>query len=146
MIKVNNLKKKFEKYDKKRKKEEFYAVNDISFDADSGKIIGILGPNGAGKTTLLRMIAGIMDPTSGEVLYDDMNFKKNELEIKKQIAYLSGNTKIYKSISPYELLKMCLEFYEYDGDYEKRIEEISNKLELNSFLYNKIYLLVKLKE
>ena len=138
MIKVNNLKKKFEKYDKKRKKEEFYAVNDISFDADSGKIIGILGPNGAGKTTLLRMIAGIMDPTSGEVLYDDMNFKKNELEIKKQIAYLSGNTKIYKSISPYELLKMCLEFYEYDGDYEKRIEEISNKLELNSFLYNRI--------
>ena len=40
MINVNNLKKKFEKYNKKRKKEEFYAVNDISFEADNGKIVG----------------------------------------------------------------------------------------------------------
>ena len=138
MIKVNNLKKKFERYNKKRKKEEFYAVNGISFEANDGKIIGILGPNGAGKTTLLRMIAGIMEPTDGTVLYDDMDFNNNEIEIKKQIAYLSGNTKIYKSISPYELLKMCLDFYEYKGNYDDRIKEISYTLELDKFLHNRI--------
>jgi len=84
------------------------------------------------------MIGGIMEPTSGTITYDELNFLKNEIDIKKQIAYLSGNTKIYKNISPYELLKMCLDFYDYPEDHEKRIEEISKILELDKFLYNKI--------
>ena len=112
MIIVKNIKKKFIKQKSKKEKEEFYAVNDISFSIDKGEIVGILGPNGAGKTTLLRMIAGIMTPSDGEVLFDKLNYKKNEIEIKKSIAYLSGNTKIYNSISAYELLKMCGEYYE----------------------------------
>ena len=56
MLEVKDLKKKFVKYNAKRKKEEFYADNGISIKAKDGEIIGILGPNGAGKTTLLRMI------------------------------------------------------------------------------------------
>jgi len=138
MITIKNVKKEFEKLDKKRNKYKFFAVNDVSLTAKDGEIIGILGPNGAGKTTLLRMIGGIMEPTSGTITYDELNFLKNEIDIKKQIAYLSGNTKIYKNISPYELLKMCLDFYEYPEDHEKRIEEISKILELDKFLYNKI--------
>lgn len=138
MIIVENAVKEFYRLDKKRKKEKFKAVNNISFELKEGNVYGILGPNGAGKTTLLRMIGGIMEPTSGNIKYDDLTFDKNEIEIKKNIAYLSGNTKIYKSISAYELLKMCLEMYEYKGDYEKRIKEISNKLEMDKFLYNRI--------
>ena len=88
MIKVDNLKKKFVRYTNKKEKEEFYADNGISFEANEGEIIGILGPNGAGKTTLLRMIAGILEPTEGEVLFDELNYKKNEIEIKQSIAYL----------------------------------------------------------
>lgn len=60
MIEVKNLKKKFEKIDSQKQKLSFWAVDDISFKANDGEIIGILGPNGAGKTTLLRMIGGIM--------------------------------------------------------------------------------------
>lgn len=138
MIKIKNLKKEFYKLDKKRKKSKFYAVDNISLEAKDGEIVGILGPNGAGKTTLLRMIGGIMDPTDGTITYDDKTFLENEIAIKKNIAYLSGNTKIYKSISAYELLKMCLEFYDYQGDHEKRIKEITEKLNLENFLYNKI--------
>ncbi len=138
MIKVNNLKKEFEKVEKNRKKTKFFAVNDISLQAKDGEIIGILGPNGAGKTTLLRMIGGIMEPSSGTIIYDNKDFKDNEIAIKKEIAYLSGNTKIYKSISAYELLKMCLEFYDYQGNYEQRINEISEILKMENFLYNKI--------
>ena len=137
MIKINNLKKQFTKQDK-NKKEKFFAVNDVSIEIQEGKIIGILGPNGAGKTTLLRMIGGILYPTSGSILYDDKTFKNNEIEIKKEIAYLSGNTKLYNTISPYELLKMTLDFYEYKENPEKRIKEISKLLELDSFLYNRI--------
>ena len=62
MIKAINLEKIFK--DKKTIKK---AVDNISFEANDGEIIGILGPNGAGKTTLLRMIAGIMEPTKGNI-------------------------------------------------------------------------------
>ena len=139
MIKVNNLKKKFVKQKNKKEKMEFYAVNGVSFEANEGEIVGILGPNGAGKTTLLRMVAGIMNPTSGDVQFDDMNYKKDEIKIKKSLAYLSGNTKIYNSISPYELLRMCAEFYEVKKDeIDNRIQEISRILEMDKFLYSRI--------
>ena len=139
MLNVNNVKKKFIKTNNKKEKEEFYAVNGISFTADEGKIIGVLGPNGAGKTTLLRMIAGIMNPTEGKITIDDMNYQKNETEIKKIIAYLSGNTKLYNTISPYELLTMCGDFYEVDKkELDKRIKEISKVLNMQDFLHNRI--------
>ena len=139
MITVKNIKKKFIKQKSKKEKEEFYAVNDISFSINKGEIVGILGPNGAGKTTLLRMIAGIMTPSDGEILFDKLNYKENEIEIKKSIAYLSGNTKIYNSISAYELLKMCGEYYEVNKEkLESRIKEVSSVLNMDGFLYNRI--------
>ena len=139
MIKVNDLKKKFVKQKNKKEKMEFYAVDGVSFEANEGEIVGILGPNGAGKTTLLRMVAGIMNPTSGDVQFDDMNYKRDEIKIKKSLAYLSGNTKIYNSISPYELLRMCAEFYEVKKDeIDNRIQEISRILEMDKFLYSRI--------
>lgn len=139
MLEVKDIKKKFTKYITKKQKQEFYADNGISFKANEGEIIGILGPNGAGKTTLLRMIAGILEPTSGEISFDKLNYKENEIEIKKQIAYLSGNTKIYDTLSTYELLKMCAEIYKVNKEQtEKRIKEISDRLNMNEFLHNKI--------
>ena len=99
MLKVDNVKKKFIRYKNKKEKEEFYADNGITFEAHDGEIIGILGPNGAGKTTLLRMIAGILEPTEGSISFDNLNYKNNEIEIKKNIAYLSGNTKLYDTLS-----------------------------------------------
>lgn len=138
MLKVENINKKFTKLKKDKTKEEFFANKDISFEAHEGQIIGILGPNGAGKTTLLRMIAGIMKPTSGKIIIDELNYKQNEIEIKKNIASLSGNTKLYKFLSPYELLMMCLQIYDYSGDYSKRIDEISSLLDMKDFLYNRI--------
>lgn len=139
MIKVDNLKKKFVKYKNKKEKEEFYADNGITFEANEGEIIGILGPNGAGKTTLLRMVAGILEPTEGTIEFDGLNYKNNEIEIKQNIAYLSGNTKLYDTLSTYELLKMCSDIYNIPNEKaEKRIKEISKILEMDNFLYNKI--------
>ncbi len=139
MLKVENIKKKFIKINNKKKKEEFYANNGISFKANDGEIIGILGPNGAGKTTLLRMIAGILNPTSGSIEFDKLTYQNNEIEIKKNIAYLSGNTKIYNTLSPYELLKMCGEIYGVDHNIiDKRIKEIAKALNMIDFLHNRI--------
>ena len=138
MIKILNVTKEFVK-ETKTKKEVFKADNDISFEAKDGEIVGILGPNGAGKTTLLRMIAGIMEPTSGSIKYDDKDILTNDIEIKKQLAFLSGNTKLYQTISTYELLKMCAEIYDVDQNIvEDRIKEIVSILGIEAFLYNKI--------
>ncbi len=139
MITVNNLTKVFTKTNKKKEKTSFTAVNKISFNAEEGKVLGILGPNGAGKTTLLRMIAGIMEPNEGEILIDNCSYQKDEVSIKKSIAYLSGNTKIYGSISPYELLFMCGGIYDVSKkEIDKRIKEISKILKMDDFLYNRI--------
>ena len=94
---------------------------------------------GLGKTTLLRMVAGILEPTEGEISFDGLTYKKNEIEIKQQIAYLSGNTKLYDTLSCYELLKMCADIYGVEENkVEERIKEISKILNMNNFLYNKI--------
>jgi len=139
MLIVNNLKKSFVKTVEKKKKVTFLANDDISFKAHEGEVVGILGPNGAGKTTLLRMVAGILEPTEGNIEFDGKMIGKDDIEIKKNIAYLSGNTKIYNSLSPYELMKMCAELYEVPNDEaEKRIKSISEVLDMGSFLYSKI--------
>lgn len=139
MITVKNVTKKFIKTNKKKERQEFTAVDNLSFNVKEGEILGILGPNGAGKTTLLRMIAGIMTPNTGNITIDDLMYEKNETDIKKMIAYLSGNTKIYGTISPYELLKMCAEIYDVPAsEIYTRIKKISQILNMDAFLYNRI--------
>jgi len=139
MIKVENISKKFTKQISKKKSIEFLADQDISFEVHDGEILGILGPNGAGKTTLLRMLAGIMKPTSGNITIDDLNYKNNEIEIKKSLAFLSGNTKLYKDLSPYELFTMCGEYYDIDKNIlNERIDMISKRFSLEEFLHQKI--------
>lgn len=139
MIEVKNVSKIFVKQVNKKEKKTFKADDNISFKANDGEIVGILGPNGAGKTTLLRMIAGIMEPSEGEVIIDGLSYKKNPIEIKKKISFLSGNTKLYKDLSPYELLKMCGEYYSIDKNtIEERIELITKQFNLEKFLYQKI--------
>ena len=139
MIEVKNISKEFQKKINQKETITFFADKNISFTAKEGEVVGILGPNGAGKTTLLRMIAGIMTPTAGEIIIDDKTYKKNSIDIKKRIAFLTGNTKLYKDISPYELLKMCGEYYDIPKkDLEKRINEIIKRFDMESFKHQKI--------
>lgn len=85
------------------------------------------------------MIAGILEPTEGTVTFDNLNYKNNEIEIKQQIAYLSGNTKLYDTLSTYELLKMCSEIYQVPNEKaEERIKELSKILKMDNFLHRKI--------
>ena len=129
-----NVKKKF-----KTKKEEFLAVNNVSFRAEKGQIIGILGPNGAGKTTLLRMLGGILTPSSGTIRIGNYNYRENKNAAKKEIGYLSGNTKLYNRLSPRELLTTFGSLYDMDKkEIDEAIEKIVEVMDMNSFIDNRI--------
>ena len=152
MIEVNNLCKSFtrvvkdENYKKRKglnkfktKKEEFLAVNNISFKAREGEILGILGPNGAGKTTLLRMLGGILTPTSGNINVCGHDYSIDKNKAKKEIGYLSGNTKLYNRFSPRELLKTFASLYEMPKDeIEKSINEVIDIMDMEKFIDNRI--------
>ena len=148
MIEVENLCKSFtrtvkdENIKKKKfttKKEEFLAVNNISFKAEKGEIVGILGPNGAGKTTLLRMLGGILTPSSGSIKIGGKDYSIDKNIAKKEIGYLSGNTKLYNRISPRELLTTFGSLYEMPKkEIEKSIEEICKIMNMEEFIDNRI--------
>lgn len=139
MIQVSCVGKKFVKKVDKKKSREFYADKDISFEVNEGEIFGIIGPNGAGKTTLLRMLSGIMAPSSGSILIDNMNYLDNGISIQKKLAFLSGNTKLYKDISPVELLYMCGEYYGVEKKVlDNRITEIINRFHMQEFAHQRI--------
>ena len=139
MIEINGVSKEFVKLDNKKKKVKFLADDNITFTVKDGEVLGLLGPNGAGKTTLLRILAGIMKPTSGGVLIGGKSYDKNEIEIKKQISFLSGNTKLYKEISPVELLHLCAKYYAMDKKIvDKRIDEVVKKFNMESFKNQRI--------
>ena len=152
MIEVKNLCKSFTRVVKddssnkkrkskkiKTKKEEFLAVDNVSFNAEKGEILGILGPNGAGKTTLLRMLGGILTPTSGSIKIAGADYSIDKNIAKKEIGYLSGNTKLYNRLSPRELLTTFASLYEMPKeDIEISIEEISKIMDMEQFIDNRI--------
>lgn len=152
MIEVSNLSKSFTRVVKddtdgkkkrftkiKTKKEDFLAVNNISFTAREGEILGILGPNGAGKTTLLRMLGGILTPTSGSIKVAGYDYSIDKNAAKKEIGYLSGNTKLYKRLSPRELLTTFANLYEMPKeDIEKSIDEVIKIMDMEKFIDNRI--------
>lgn len=85
-ISVENLTKKYGRQ---------IAVDRLSFTATQGEVLGFLGPNGAGKTTSLRMIAGLLKPDSGRVLYGDLDIWDSPREARRFIGYLPETNPLY---------------------------------------------------
>lgn len=140
VVKDDNNKNSIKKLKKiKTRKEEFFAVNNVSFKAAEGDIVGILGPNGAGKTTLLRMLGGILTPTSGNISVSGYDYSIDRNSAKKEIGYLSGNTKLYGRLSPRELLTTFGSLYEMSKeDIEESIENVVKIMDMSEFIDNRI--------
>lgn len=137
MIQINNLTKSFTtKTGKGFKKETVTvnAVNDVSFECKPGRIFSLLGPNGAGKTTTLRMIAGIINPTSGNAVVDNVDISQGNDEVKKRIGFLTGSTGLYERLNPDETLDFCSKLYRLPEEaYKARKEYLFEKLGINEF-------------
>lgn len=124
MIKVDSLSKKFGKT---------LAVDNISFQAKKGEVIGFLGPNGAGKTTTMRLLLGYLSPTSGRVSISGKNPMEERLAVLRLIGYLPENNPLYLGMKTIEYLRFVASIKE-DKDWE----EVALKVGLNDKLDIKI--------
>lgn len=100
MLEVKNITKKF---------GDFVAVNNISFTASKGEIVGFLGPNGAGKTTTIRMLSTFMPPTSGTATIAGYDIRTQADEVRKKIGYLPDTPPLYPEMTVTEYLKFVAE-------------------------------------
>ncbi len=90
VISVRNLVKKF---------GSFVANDNLNFEVYKGEIFGFLGANGAGKTTAIRILSGLSEPTSGEVIVAGWNAKKQPEQIKKNIGYMCQKFSLYDDLT-----------------------------------------------
>ena len=81
-ISIQNLVKEFPRKDE----QSIRAVDDISFDVQTGQIFGLLGPNGAGKSTTIKVLTTLIPPTSGTVLVNGYDVVKQSLDVRKNIC------------------------------------------------------------
>ena len=95
MIEVRNLTKKY---------GDHFAIQDISFSLEKGKIYGLLGSNGAGKSTTMNIMTGYIAATSGEVIIEGHDIFKEAEEAKKHIGYLPEIPPLYMDMTVWEYL------------------------------------------
>tara|TARA_A100001011_G_scaffold379290_1_gene445125 strand:- start:5721 stop:6452 length:732 start_codon:yes stop_codon:yes gene_type:complete len=127
-IQLKNLSKKF---------KNNFAVNNINFNIEKNKTLGLLGPNGCGKTTSIGMILGLIKPSSGQIIIDDKNlesYKRND--ILARINFASPYIELPKKLTVRQNLEVYGRLYGVKNRKE-RIEEISEDLDIKDFFDRK---------
>lgn len=109
------------------------AVDNISFQAKEGEIIGFLGPNGAGKTTTMRLILGYLTPTEGKISVNNFDPLEQRVDILKEIGYLAENNPLYSEMKVLEYLQFIASV-KNSNNYA----EISSEVGLDDVLKSKI--------
>ncbi|MBI1862919.1 ABC transporter ATP-binding protein [Candidatus Microgenomates bacterium] len=124
VLKVQNLTKRYKGYT---------AVDNISFEIPSGKVIGLLGPNGAGKTTTIQMLLGITLADKGSICYFGRDFYTHRQECLQNINFASSFNSLQGKISVIENLKVFAMLYNI-ADATKKIDRLSEQLELGGLM------------
>ena len=119
----------------KRYGQKVLAVDRISFQAKDGEIYGLLGPNGAGKTTTLRILATLLEPTSGAASVAGFDVKKRPMDVRRSIGVVNGGMGLYDRLTGREILEYFASFYGLSRALiAQRIEEVSSALEMQDVL------------
>ena len=108
-------------------KNGLQAINDISLKIENG-MFGLLGPNGAGKSSLMKTIVGLQKPTSGTILFNEINVSENPDYIKQNLGYLPQDFGVYPKVSAYDLLQH-IAILKGIADSSERKNQILNLLE-----------------
>jgi ABC-2 type transport system ATP-binding protein len=108
---------------------EVTAVQDLSFEANPGEIVGLIGPNGAGKTTTLRCLSGILKPTSGQIVVGGCDMAQSPLDAKKQLAFMPDEPHLFEYMTVEEHLRLVGRLYGVH-DIDQRAKPLLEELEL----------------
>ncbi|HLW30252.1 MAG TPA: gliding motility-associated ABC transporter ATP-binding subunit GldA [Brumimicrobium sp.] len=99
------------------------AVDNISFEAKNGEILGFLGPNGAGKSTTMKIITSFIPATEGDVEICGLDIKKHSLEVRKKVGYLPEHNPIYLDMYVKEYLTFVGKIYKIPN-LKERVAEV----------------------
>lgn len=106
------------------------AVDDVSFSARPGEVTGYLGPNGSGKSTTMKMITGLIEMTSGEILFEGKRIQDDLIAYKRRMGYVPEEPYLYNHLSGVEYLTMVAQLRSLPG--RKSAERIDGLLRLLS--------------
>lgn len=130
LIKVDNLTKVYGK--------DFTAVDNISFYADKGEVIGFVGDNGAGKTTVIKCLTGILQATSGDITICGNKAGFN-IEAKKCIGYTADNPDFMLRLTCREYLEFLADVYEIGKEErDQNIERLTKRFEIQEVLSSRL--------
>jgi ABC-2 type transport system ATP-binding protein len=127
-VKVENLTKLY---------GEQKAVNNISFEINTGEIVGFLGPNGAGKSTTMKMLTCFIEPTSGNAFVGGKSILEESLEVRSKVGYLPESNPLYFDMYVKEYLSFAAGVYKVPHK-KQRIDEMIEKTGLTREKHKKI--------
>ena len=89
-----------------------YAVNGLQMQVKWGEIVGLIGPNGSGKSTTLNILTGLLKPTDGDVIIDDIDLLENPNEAKRLVSYIPDNTDLFPDLTAWEYAQLVAGLYD----------------------------------
>jgi ABC-2 type transport system ATP-binding protein len=126
-----------------KKYKEQKAVDSISFEVESGEIVGFLGPNGAGKSTTMKMLTGYVSPSSGKAEVCGLPVDQNTKETKKKIGYLPEHNPLYLDMYVKEYLSYVARLSGLKGSVNIQVEEVIKRTGLEREKNKKLQALSK---
>ena len=105
MINLNNLTKLY---------RGFRAVDNLNLQIGKGMVFGFLGPNGAGKTTTIKMMAGVLKPSSGQIIIDGVDIAEDPSEAKRRLGFVPDQPFVYEKLTGREFLQFVAGLYGLD--------------------------------
>ncbi|OGV74382.1 MAG: hypothetical protein A3K19_27215 [Lentisphaerae bacterium RIFOXYB12_FULL_65_16] len=106
-------------------------VEDLTFSAEPGEVLGYLGPNGAGKTTTIRCIMGMLAPTSGRTRVFGVDVRPGRATMHDRIGYLPGDFRIWPNLTARRALAVMAAIGGAGRQVRQRCEELATRLELD---------------
>ncbi len=128
MIEVQNLSKHY---------GDKAAVNNISFTANDGEILGFLGPNGAGKSTTMNMLTGYISSTSGKALINGIDILEDPIKAKKNIGYLPELPPLYMDMTVKEYLNFIYDLKKCKLPRVSHLKDICGLVKIDH-VYNRV--------
>ena len=112
----------------------FTAIDNISLEVNAGQIFGFLGPNGAGKTTTIKILAGLLQPDTGNVLINGYNLAEEPVVCKLHTGHIPDRPFLYEKLTGDEFLRFIASLYNLSTEtFEKNVDRLLTLFDLTDW-------------